>query len=38
MAAGVRDSGLFKRALFSSEEISDFGTVALSFVCDKNII
>jgi len=22
-------------ALFSSEKISDFGTVALSFVCDK---
>jgi len=23
------------RALFSSEKISDFGIVALSFVCDK---
>jgi hypothetical protein len=23
------------KALFSSEKISDFGTVAISFVCDK---
>ena len=29
----VRDSVV--KALFSSEKISDFGTVALSFVCDK---
>jgi len=26
---------LLTKALFSSEKISDFGTLALSFVCDK---
>ena len=28
-------SDLTSWALFSSEKISDFGTVAFSFVCDK---
>ena len=32
---GNMSFSLCTKALFSSEKISDFGTVPLSFVCDK---
>jgi hypothetical protein len=35
LEGGFGDVAIHTWALFSSEKISDFGTVALSFVCDK---